>query len=93
MFAARLKLQMFRPAAPCGFYPALCGGSLSQHHGGTWRRHRSFCGSAGLATVAPWLPLTNRSHGFCRTARHLTISTTMRVRPRVMIDDERSALR
>src|SRR5260370_337803 len=53
MFAARLKLQMFRPAAPCGFYPALSGGSLSQHHGVTWRRHWPFCGSAKLATVAP----------------------------------------
>ena len=93
MFAARLKLQVFRPTAPCGFYPALSGGSLSQHHGGTWRRHRPFCGSARLATVAPWLPLTNRYYGVRRTAGHLTISTTMRVRPRVLADDERSVLR
>jgi hypothetical protein len=59
----------------------------------TWRKHRPFCGSARLATVAPWLPLTNRSHGVGRTAPRLTISTTMRVRPRVLTDDERSALR
>lgn len=92
-FAARLKLQVFRPAASCGFYPALSGWPLSQHPSATWRRVRSFCGSAKLATVAPWLPLTNRSRGVRRSARHLAISTTMRVRPRVPVDDERSALR
>jgi len=59
----------------------------------TWRRHRPFCRSVRLATVAPWLPLTNRSYGVRRTAPHLTISTTMRVRPRVLADDERCALR
>jgi len=59
----------------------------------TWRGLRPFCGSARPATVAPWLPLTNRSYGVRRIAPHLTISTTMRVRPRVVVDDERSALR
>lgn len=59
----------------------------------TWRRHWPFCGLARLATVAPWLPLTNRSRGVRRTAPHLTISTTMRVRPRGLTDDERSELR
>jgi hypothetical protein len=38
-------------------------------------------------------PLTNRSYGVRRIAPHLTISTTMRVRPRVVVDDEQSALR
>ena len=50
----------------------------------TWRGLRLFCKSPKLATVAPWLPLTNRSYGVRRTAPHLTISTTMRVRPRVL---------
>ena len=59
----------------------------------TWRGLRPFCGSARPATVAPWLPLTNRSYGVRRIAPHLTISTTMRVRPRVVVDDEQSALR
>ena len=59
----------------------------------TWRRHRLFCGSVRLATVAPWLPLRNCRHGARRPAPHLTISTTMHVRPRVLVNDERSALR
>jgi hypothetical protein len=65
----------------------------SQHYSVMWRGLRPFCGSPRLATVAPWLPLTNRSYGVRWTAPHLTISTTMRVRPRVLVDDERSALR
>ena len=93
MFTARLKLQVFQPAAPCGFYPALSGGSLSQHHRVTWRRHRPFCGSVRLATVAPWLSLRNRGKGVQRPARHSTISMTTRVRPRVLAGHGRSALR
>jgi hypothetical protein len=65
----------------------------SQRCGVTWRRHRPFCGSARLATVTPWLPLTNRSYSVRQTAPHLTISTTMHVRPCVLVDDERSGLR
>ena len=82
-----------RPAAPCGFYPALHDWPRSQHRSVMWRRHRPFCGSAKLATVAPWLPLTNRSDGVYRITHHLTISTTMRVCPRALVDGERSALR
>jgi hypothetical protein len=65
--------------------PSSCRGSArSQGYSVTWRRHRPFCGSVRLATVAPWLPLTNRSYCVRRTAPHLTISTTTRVRPRVI---------
>jgi len=66
---------------------------LSRHPSVTWRRHRPFCGLAWLATVAPWLLLTNRGYGVRRPARHLTISMTTRMRQRVLAGDERSALR
>jgi hypothetical protein len=34
-----------------------------------------------VATVAPWLPRKNRSHGMRRAARYSTISMTMWPRP------------
>ena len=77
-----------RPYVPCVLYPALHGWSRSQRCSVTQRRHRPFCGSARIATVAPWLPLRNRGNG----ARQSMICTTMRVHPRVLVD-ERSALR
>jgi hypothetical protein len=42
--------------------------------------------------VAPWLPLTNRSHGMRRAARYSTISMTMWPRPLVLADHWRSAI-
>lgn len=69
------------------------GGARSQRCSVTWRGLRPFCQSPRLATVAPWLPLTNHSYGVRWTAPHLTISTTMRVRSRALVDDELSALR
>ena len=50
----------------------------------TWREHRPFCGSAKLATVAPWLALKNRGAGMCRPTCHSTTSTTIQRRALVM---------
>src|SRR5712692_2028263 len=51
-------------------------GSAGSEHGSVmWRGLRPFNGSARLATVAPWLPRKNRSHGMRRAARYSTIST------------------
>ncbi len=46
------------------------GSARSEHGSVMWRGLRPFSGSAKLATVAPWLPRKNRSHGMRRAARY-----------------------
>src|SRR6266849_3643948 len=48
------------------------GSARSEHGSVMWRGLRPFSGSAKLATVAPWLPRKNRSHGMRRAARYST---------------------
>src|SRR3979490_3326880 len=71
--------------------PSCRGSARSQHCSVIWRGVRPFCGSARLATLAPWLPLKNRGDGACRPTRHSTISMTMWPRPLVLAVDGRSA--
>src|SRR5467141_3472459 len=63
---------------------AHAAGARSEHGSVMWRGLRPFSGSAKLATVAPWLPRKNRSHGMRRAARYSTISMTMWPRPLVL---------
>ena len=79
--------------ACCERLRSRCMGSVRSEHGGVrWRGLRPFCGSAKLATVAPWLARKNRSHGMRRAARYSTISTTMWPRPLVLAVDGQSAI-
>ena len=50
--------------ACCERLRSRCKGSARSEHGSVmWRGLRPFSRSAKLATVAPWLPVKNRSHG------------------------------
>jgi len=66
--------------ACCERLRSRCKGSARSEHGSVmWRGLRLFCGSARLATVAPWLPRKDHRHGIVveivalRVGRHAAL--------------------